>query len=404
MWLTDPRALPEYSNMMWSEMRGLMVSLLFVAPGCNGAANAPTLDGAVGPRMDAGDPVSVPPLDVSNGLELMAGVDPRQRTLLDGSCELDTRNGSISCNGLVVRLNKAGVDGGIGWEVHAPTAAMCAGSEMAAPSVAVFSFGSLEIPAGAELYVTGPHAVAFLAADTIQVGGVVHPRPIFPDGVGGFLAQFWEPPEAGAPLFGPASGETVSGEDPRGAGGAGGQTLGGNGGNAGGAGGAALVPQFEPLCGGSSGGTVGHYTPETGGVIYGGGGGHGGAAVLFAAGNSIAFDGPFGCGLHANGGYGSGGTDRGGAGGGAGGTISIEAPSVTLAGECKVTAIGGAGGSSSTGALGGAAGDGTTAPETGADGDYGAGGGGSAGFIRVRTASCAGTWTGIKPSPTCEPL
>jgi hypothetical protein len=339
----------------------------------------------------------------SNGAEVMDGVDAAGVTTLAGNCTIRADEGRIDCDELVVRLNTAGVYENIGWEVVPPAASMCAGSDVPAPSVAVFSFGSLVVPDGSQLHIEGSHAVALVAARSIEIHGEVAGAA---GRTGGFPSLGSAPllPDPFEPIeFGPSPGGDVSGEGKQGGGGAGGSTVGGAGGNAGGAGGPAIVGQFEPLCGGSGGGTVADYTPGGGGVIYGDGGGRGGAALLLAANDSIAIDGGFGCGVFAFGLYGSG-SDRSGPGGGSGGTLSLESPSVTIGGECELSAIGGFGASSPSGALGGAPGDGTNNPEDGAGGDLGGGGGGAAGFIRIRTDACPVDDTGIVPPATCEPL
>jgi hypothetical protein len=128
----------------------------------------------------------------------------------------------------------------------------------------------------------------------------------------------------------------------------------------------------------------------------------------------------------------------GGSGGGAGGTISLEAPTITVAETCRVTAVGGGGsgggcstpdegisetypcngemgGTAENRWLGGAGGDpdgggggdgghATTPAQDGSDGAYGGGGGGAAGFIRLRTNDCTAIPSNISPSPTCEIL
>ncbi len=335
-------------------------------------------------------------LVISNGVELMPGVDPDRVTTLSGGCRIETDVGAIECDGLVIRLNAPGVYDGIGWEVIGPTASSCAGSTTPAPRIAVFSFGSLHIAASASVSIEGSHVAALVAADSIDVSGQVWA------GAGRFLPSGFGGIEQDPAMRGPSPGAHVSGETDSGAGGAGAVTAGGAGGNAGGAPGNPLPAQLEPLCGGSAGGSVGDLFPEGGGVNYGDGG-EGGAALLLAAGGSIAIQGSYGCGLFASGGTGQA-TERGGAGGGSGGTISLESPSITAGGSCRVEAIGGFGASSPTGALGGAAGDGTVPAGQGADGALGGGGGGAAGFIRVRTATCPFAASGLAPPPTCELL
>ena len=213
-------------------------------------------------------------LVISNGVDIMPGVDPDRVTTLSGGCRIDTDVGAIDCEGLVIRLNAPGVYEGIGWEVIAPTASTCAGSATPAPRIAVFSFGSLQIEPGASVTVQGSHAAALVAADSIDISGQVWA------GAGRFLPSGFGGLEQDAVMRGPAPGDNVSGETASGAGGAGAATAGGAGGNAGGAPGAQLSAQLEPLCGGSAGGSVGDLFPNGGSVNYGDGG-EGGAALLW---------------------------------------------------------------------------------------------------------------------------
>lgn len=347
---------------------------------------ASVLVGCSGPG--ATTPPRQPDFEISNGVEWMSGIAEDDIVALAGTCELNGDTGSIGCNGVNQRLAGVGVSGGIGYEVRSPVATTCAGSDALAPSVAVFSFGSLVVPADSRLFIRGRNGtVALVAARSIDLQGAVH---VNAGEVGGYGGEEWlmvPPPFGGAP------GETVS-NDGRGAGGAGAATAGGAGGNDGGAGGPALPPQLEPLCGGSAGGLVATIYPDGSAAFYGDPG-PGGGALLLAAGEAITLTGDWSCSLSADGSPG--------AGGGAGGTILLEAPAVTVAGDCAVTAVGGYGLPTSS-ALGGEAGDGLVAPENGGDGEVGGGGGGSAGFIRIRTGACAAEYPGVLPPPSCEPL
>ncbi len=103
-------------------------------------------------------------------------------------------------------------------------------------------------------------------------------------------------------------------------------------------------------------------------------------------------------------------------GGGSGGTLLLEASQVDVAAGGFVTASGGQGGTGDPfrlkvpGGAGGGVnppGDGATMSGsfyTGGSGTIDGGGGGAAGFIRVRALACATAWPGYAPVPTCEAL
>jgi hypothetical protein len=353
----------------------------------------------------------------SNGVAAAPGVDWNNATTLAGDCNLDTDTGEIECDGTVRRVaNYDGVWNGIGWQRRPASAQTCAGSTTPAPALAVFSFGSLIVPEGGRLQIRGNLAVALIARRRMELHGDVE--------LGFRNGGFGTSDELLYESLGPGAGPSITNAldiQSMGAPGAGGLEAGGGGGNNG-AGPAAIPPQHEPLCGGSSGGSVGHRYPNGSGVGLANGG-RGGGAILLGAGESIAFVGP-GCGLHASG-RGGNPSGQGGGGGGAGGTISIETPLFTLDG-CWITANGGGGGGSAEsgacdgegrvsltgdqvvggtcvdpGGMGGALAGPATA---GAAGDFGGGGGGSAGFIRLRVDDCSALPATISPQPSCEEI
>ncbi len=371
-----------------------------------------------------GGPLGIHP---SNGVTLAHGIDADEVTTLTGYCDIDTEIGTIECEGLIVRANEAGVVNGIGYQRLEPVASNCAGDAQAnAPAIGVFSFGSLVIEPGAAIHFKGGRAAALVTARSVELGGTM----TLSGETGGF--------DRGSDLFatlGPAAALSTTCEGTSGAAGAGGSTEGGAGGNDGGARTPAAPPQFEPLCGGSTGGNVADRYPG-GGSAGCREGGAGGGAILVAAGERIQIEGAGPCGIAADGAGGMSG-GAGGSGGGAGGTISLEAPTISVAETCWVTAVGGggSGGGCSTpdegisetypcnGEMGGTenrwaggaggdpdggdGGDGgkeTTRAQDGSDGAYGGGGGGAAGFIRLRTNDCTTIPSSISPSPSCETL
>jgi hypothetical protein len=358
----------------------------------------------------------------TNGIRWMDGADIAKTTTLAGTCQIYGEIGKILCDGVQIRLNVPDVGSGIGWTVTSPIAPNCNGTDAGAPRIAVFSFGSLVIASGATVSVEGKHAVALVAANTIDVRGALDARAGASDSYG---------PAPGAPPPFCDAGAVCSG-----GGGAGGATPGGNGGGPLGAkGGPALVPQVDPLCGGSM---------------------RGGGVLALVAGVKVTMSGPatgVGCGVKAAGAGGSvsswsfGTPGQAGNGGGSGGTVLIESPSFGLVPPCVVACNGGGGGgaggsspmagcSSPTGVSGGwpggsatmtldaaVGGDGgsgcppggrggsggalgTPATSGGAStGASGGGGGGAAGFVHLRVADCAATATlPISPKPTCSTL
>ncbi|MDB4967791.1 MAG: hypothetical protein JWN44_3480 [Myxococcales bacterium] len=339
---------------------------------------------------------------LSNGVSLMSGTATNQQTTLSGSCTVEPDVGRISCDGLTIRLNTPGVWQGIGWELRAPVAASCTGSSVPAPKIAVFSFGSLLIAPNTTVKSPTQTAVALIAADTVTIRGAIFATPPPSPGLAG----------ASLPPYGVSPGQWVTTSPwTEGAGGAGGATAGAAGGNNGAQGGDAVPAQFDPMCGGSSGGAVGTYSVDD---MGGGGGsvsavqGNGGGALLVAAGNRIEFDGSAGgmCGVVADGSEGGSNPTGPGAGGGSGGVVLVESPTVKFDGSCGgLYARGGRGGTSNFGnGPPGGAGGGSAPPAVGADGNLGGRGGGAGGFIRVRAKACPAGYGTSAPTPTCIPL
>lgn len=326
---------------------------------------------------------------ISDGVTLMGGIDTNKTTVLLGDCRLQASVGRIDCGGLTIRLNTPGVWQGIGWELRDPTMRNCAGSSVAAPKLAIFSFGSLSVPANSTLRIYDPTAVALVAANSIDIKGQI--LSYVDDPFGGSIMP-------GSAKGGPSPGSSASETGTQGAGGAGAATAGATGGNAGAAGGPAVPPQLDPMCCGSVGGFIGHQ-----GGFFVGGPGIGGGAILVAARHSVTLDGAVDCGVHADGGDGTMSMMYPGPGGGSGGVVMVETPSLTIASSCGLFARGGKGGNQVNGAAGGVGGT-DSPPAAGGDGAFGGGGGGAAGFIRVRTKGCPTSYGGSQPTPSCSPL
>jgi len=354
---------------------------------------APVLDAALG--------VAFP----SNGLTIMEGVDPEHVTTLSGHCRIYAGRGEIECDGLAIRLNQPGVSDGVGYERMPPSHPFCAGSEVPAPNMNVFSFGTLELAPSTTLSIFGDYpgqVTALLAAGSIRIHGTIK----FGEFAGGYTYEYSsESPMVGLGL---SPGVAADGDTLAGGSGAGGATPGGVGGSAG----CDLAPQipaqYEPLCGGSTGGSTG-LDQGDGTWECAGRGGDGGGALQLSAMESIEItdEGEGECWLSADGEPGE--SYSMGPGGGAGGTLVLEAPTVTVDGACRVTANGGRGAQvqHNCGGAGGEGGSRDAPPQPGTDVPppcFGGGGGGAAGFIRVRDASCAGDYSRFSPAPDCDVL
>jgi len=255
--------------------------------------------------------------------------------------------------------------------------------------VAVFSFDSIDIPAGAEIFAEGSRPLELRSAGAFTLAGLIE--------ASGFDAKKMVPgPNPGGPGGGAGGKDgTEAGAGPGGGGVASHERNGGGGGGFGGAGAAGGVDTL-PGPGGTGGvaygdldltlqGGSGGGGGTTGGSAGGGGGG-GGAVKLSASSLSIPASGE----VFAEGGDGNGG-NVGASGGGSGGAILLRANTIDVVGF--LSADGGDGGT------GGCCGDG------------GGGGGGriayqTANLVNAGKASVAGgesgasgTFIGGDPSP-----
>jgi hypothetical protein len=283
------------------------------------------------------------------------------------------------------------------------------------PPLGVFVVNSFTITAGVTARVLGADALVIVALDTIRIDGSLLGNSMDPDkGPGATLqSDTGNVPGAGPGGGGPGSATTSAGGGGYcGAGGAGASLAGATDDALAGPafGNAALVP----LLPGSNGGS--------GGVSPGG---NGGGAIQLVAAHGITVTGIVNVG--GNGGEESGAYQLGfannqqGSGGGSGGAILLEAPTVALSGT--LAANGGAGGGNAQGSA--ATASATPAPGGPADASHAAGGdgsggstvagvqgsavagsasgggGGGAGRIRVDTTTGQATLGGIvSPSPT----
>jgi hypothetical protein len=291
------------------------------------------------------------------------------------------------------------------------------------PSLCVVARATIRVEPAATLRVTGPNPLVLVAAETIEVAGVIDASG-HSDGVAG-------PGARTIACQGQTPGQNAQGED-GGGGGAGGSFggAGGNGGNGvGGPGGGVAGPVSAAAlviggCPGSRGG-------NGGGGGGGSPGGPGGGAIYAIARGSISITGT----IAASGGGGRGGTGGansggGGGGGGSGGLIALDAPAAAVTGRLHANGGGGGGGNGdaptargddgsdpvmpATAAPGGGGGNGgggnggagfaqgsPARPGNGTNSTYcgGGGGGGGAGVIRVFQAP--GTLGGsVSPAPT----
>jgi hypothetical protein len=346
---------------------------------------------------------------------------------------LDTDTGSIDAyyDGSPTRVRPEGT-GDIGGIVF--TVRPQADPEM--PSLGIFSFADVTVPAGFIVLGVGSNALVILSCGAVTVHGTISASPAAP----------WDPESRDTAGPGGGNGGIVSGEGGHGTGGGGpgaegsnqvldggggGGAFGGIGGNggsvltgageivAGGMGGDACgSSELIPLMGGSGGGS-GHHSLGNAAARGGGGGG----ALQLVSNVSITIE--DGGAVDAGGAGGGGGIVStaccgAGAGGGSGGGILLEAPEVIIRGA--VTAAGGGGGGSARDDIEGGAGiDGFTviaiaaggagsgaatsggsgsdpASGAGSDGEDGTeaagstdggGGGGGAGIIRINTRSGA---------------
>lgn len=230
-------------------------------------------------------------------------------------------------------------------------------------NVGVFIVKSFKVSTGVTLKLRGPAAFALVAAETIEIVGVVDARGYDVNGVlcgvpgsGTDTAHVAGP--GGSPggikggstngvAPGAGGGKGVSGFTAGATEGPGGGGFGGTGGNGGGYAnsGGAIVAMPSPIAGGFGGGAS---------SLNGGSGGGGGGAVQLVAGATITIGGgPNPGGINAGGCGGTGGAfGEAGSGGGSGGAILLQSPVVTIKALGVLAANGGAGSTGSAAARG----------------------------------------------------
>lgn len=338
-----------------------------VPPASDGGGDG-AKDGAASDATDLGE---------SEGGPSVVDVDPSDTVI-----NVDT--GEVSRSGTVIRpasLKDAGVrdvQEGIAFRINAD-------------NVAIVTFRSLAVPQGTTLKLFGSSVagVVLASATTIPVDGVIEARAVSNSGVlcqpgaalvlGAGQGSGWSVPGApnpgwpapggyqggtggyvskygvlipATPGFGPdglLGGGAGTYALPGGGGGGGHAGIGGNGGDGGGAGGGAYDFPTDSgtffFHGGAGGGAGGGSV-----FAYGGAGGSGGGAIRLVAATSIAIgEGTRYGGINASGCGGGPGVQGDGisepGGGGAGGSIELEAPVVTLGRSASLLAAGGGGGS-----------------------------------------------------------
>lgn len=237
-----------------------------------------------------------------------------------------------------------------------------AGQGAGLPELAVISFDTITVAAGAALWIRGNRAPVLLACGDVQIDGTIdvsaENREPGPGGYGGGAGGYRDegdaiaaedgaaPPDSGA---GGGGGSTEDDSPYREAGGgggghgqpggAGGAATSGDGAHAGGSAGAVCgAAELVPLHGGAGGGGAGSYNT-------GGDGGGGGGALQLSAGGTLTIGASAvlraagdGGGVSSTSNYGGGG------GGGAGGTILLEAVEVIVHGTLAANGGGGGGG------------------------------------------------------------
>ena len=367
-------------------------------------------------------------VDPSNGVGVTAAAGlTTDITINGGTATFNTDSGAIS--GVLTRAGGSGVIADIAFELRTT------GTQ----GIGVWTFHRLGLNSGASIRFAGARSAVFVSGTDATIAGTIDgsggcngtdPLCAGPGaGVGGntALATGCGPGGSGVAATSGNSDGGGGGGGGRGAGGAGG--LGGGDGTGGLAGIACVAPAAEPLVGGAGGG-IGSFGATT--ACKGGGGG---GALQITAVDMITVDGTITMG--GSGGEGGRadlvGTNSGaGCGGGAGGSILLEARTVKVSGTGVLAANGaGGGGGGSFGTAGdrganggltatpaaggaaggnggiggaGAAGNMPAAPGAPANSNAGAGGGGI-GAIYVRTTTGNFTQTGLAtPTPGTGPL
>lgn len=348
VWARKAGKRTAYGTSSATPARGETVTAELTLTTCTPACSGDMLTTCTGPVVacvlgcsDDGDAHCVEPMP-SNG------VDPGAADLLAGTTRIsaattfDVDTGAIT--GGVTRPVGTGILGGIGY-VQAPAFAATG-----AP-LGIFVFHNVIVDADVKVTFTGSRAAVWLVGDSATIAGTLdvsaggptgetRPTPGPGGGAGGTAMV----PAGGCGPGGPGTGDVEDTEDSAGAGGSAG-AVGGAGGTAGGSPGgspraACLPPGLEPLQGGSGGGT-GSPGGDSGTAAGGGGGG----ALQITALNKLEITGT----IDAGGAGGEGGpagvnSVGAGAGGGSGGAILLEAPTVIIARSAIVAANGGGGG------------------------------------------------------------
>lgn len=328
-------------------------------------------------------------VDPSNGVGITATAGlTMDITVAGGVATFNTDSGAIS--GVVTRAAGQGISAGIAFELRTT------GTQ----PIGVWTFHRLTVTAGATIRFTGPRSAVFVSGTDVAIAGTI-------DGTGGCYGADPMCAGPGAGVGGNTLAATgcgpggigvaaTTGTGDSGGGGGGGRGAGGAGGaggpdGTGGLAGTACVSVLaEPLVGGAGGGTgsVGAAT-----ACKGGGGG---GALQITALDEITVDGT----ITMGGSAGEGGRpdmtlSNGGAGcgGGAGGSILLEAILVKLNGTGVLAANGGGGGGgASLGTAGsrGSSGGETAMPAPGGAPASGSGGAGGAGAAAAVAAAAGG--------------
>ena len=265
--------------------------------------------------------------------------------------------------------------------------------------IATFTFGTVDIPSGATVSVTGTLPLEIVAQVSFALGGTI-------SGSGVSATDFGN--TVGGPLGGPGGGNGGSGgvNAGSGPGGGGASSTGTDGGGGGGFGGAGAAGGVDSSgTGGAGGATYGDVLTQLQGGSGGGGssasssptegGGGGGAIEIASLTGSITLS--TGSVLSANGGSGAE-AGQGASGGGSGGGILLEAYSIDNAGAVTVT--GGNGGAGQCCGGGGAGGGGEIVAiynsYAGAGSTTAAGG---ESYVEIN-GTASGSSTGTEPDPT----
>ncbi len=284
--------------------------------------------------------------------------DPSLLSIKLADAIVNTDDGSITANAATLRSAGSGTIAGIDFELRGTDASM-------------FRFASLTV--SGPITVIGSRGLALVADGAIDVEGVIDATASCiktAANVGGFAGG-----TSGNSAAGSGAGAGGGGDNSTGGGGG---AYGGNGGNGGRSSGTGALggtafgdDLISILAGGGGGGG--------GGGGKGGSGGDGGGAIELASNTRIAVTSGGGINAGGCGGYGAQ-QGNGGGGGGAGGTIVLEAPTIAIAGALAVNGGGGGAGGDCTGSPTGDGMPGQLARTSAAGGQPCGTGGGPGGF------------------------